>query len=185
MNRSPEFRKVPLSPTSRDPKSIIRALSAPPRKRPGGFASTGEIASATRWNAEEADPVSSLAIAAAWRRAAGTAVAAVTRVAGFDRGVLTIEILDRAWERDLSRLKETILETLNAEASAPGARARRPVKALELRAAEGSARPDRGVPAPSRPAAGEEPCAEPAAADLHERLAQVAERYLRARGSSE
>lgn len=161
-----------------DPRRLTRALSSARRNRAEGFASTREIASSAPWRAEEAEPLAALAIGEAWNRAAGPALAAVTRVAEWRRGVLVVEVLDRAWEGDLARLRETILESMNAAIRGASSRAGGVVKALELRPAPGGAAAERRpLPAPResrRPG-------QPLAANLDERLAQVADRYLRAR----
>jgi len=156
-----------------------RNPAAASRRRPGGFASTREIAVATPWPGKDSSPLRSLLLAEAWQRASGPALAAVTLPGDLRRGVLIIEILDTAWERDLRRLEVEILEALNAELGAGGIGGGESVKALDFHVRPGSTlHPARRAPLPV--AEGRRAGA-PLSGDLNRRLAEVTERYLRPR----
>ena len=49
----------------------------------------------------------------AWPLACGSAVAARTRAVSFSRGVLTVEVSDAGWQRELSALAGRYLAALN------------------------------------------------------------------------
>jgi len=73
-----------------------------------------------------------------WRDVVGARIAARTTPVRFWRGVLTVEVVDSTWLHEISFLRRTIVEKLNAEIGQPV------VESVHLVLAATDPRPQRG-----------------------------------------
>lgn len=133
---------------------------------------------------ERAPQLRSLGLAAAWKRAVGEPLCAVTRPGGHSTGRLVVEVRDAAWKRELERLAPEILARLAR--LLPFER----IDAIVFRVDAGAPRtpPPDGARVRSVRAPGETPALagrleELADQELSDRLRLVMGRYLAARAS--